>query len=365
MLKFQCINQHYLTFLDTPHRTEIDEIFLSCHPFGQNNDAFKILESLDPSCAAYGQPKQYISFSTGPNTRNKKSKYQVKKSITKEYCVKYLQDNYQENTIVFPPIYQNDNTCLATKLESIFSNTPCFVIHKVNFYKHLQTFGFTEEDIRSKICTNLSNEENCIVVYPPHCRTAVIITLQESKEQSLHQLHLKSNANVRGFLKMHQHFFDCHLHIIGIVGAIFFSKEEIRNISYCTECPKVTILSADDIESEESVKQWWKEMKEEFEEPSFDNEYYSSDSELDKAFGMETNAPKVDNAHLAGLLIVAEAVTDDKFSSYGAKEDEVIKKMILNEPQRKILRDQGKHKIIKGIFYLNLVAIMCLYLYLK
>ena len=251
---------------------------------------------------------------------------------------------------------------MATKLENIFSKKPVFIIHKVNFHKHLKTFGFTEEDIRNKISTNLSNEENCVVVYPPGCKTAVIITLQESEEQSLHQLHIKSNANVRGFLKLHQHFFDHGLHIIGIVGAVFFSKEKIGK-NYCTECPDVTILSIDDIKSEVSFKKWWMEMKEKFKKAfryfSFDTEDYSSESDLDEGYDTKTNPSKVDKS-FAGLLVIANAVTNDKFSALasedddkGTNEDEIINKMILNESQRNVLRDQKKHKIIKGSFLLK------------
>jgi len=128
-------------------------------PLGQDNDAFSMLKSLPsgqftPSITSLREGQQYTEY------------------ISKEVCVKYLHDNFEENTIVFSPIYQIDkslNCGLAAKTERISKTKPCFVLRKVNFYKHLKSFGFTKEDIQNRISHHLSNEENCIVVYPPRC----------------------------------------------------------------------------------------------------------------------------------------------------------------------------------------------------
>lgn len=326
-------------------------IRLLCHPFGQENDALSMLKS-----AASGQSTPSITFERGDG--------QYTEEIRKEDCVKYLNDNFPENTIVFPPIYQIDESLscgLTAKMENIFRTKPCFILHKVNFYKHLRSFDFTEDDIKSKISPYLLDEENCIVVYPPYCSTAVVITLQESQHVSFHQLHLKSNANVRAFIQLHQHLFrnQSVFHIIGIVGAVCLSKIDIMNISYCNEClkMKILILSKDDISTEESVKDWWMKMKKEFKEAfqhfSFGPEDCSSDSDSDEfTFDTETKASEVNINCIkgfAGLLVIAEAVTDDKFASLKAGNDEIIKKMILNEAQRKVLLNPKKHKIVRGI----------------
>jgi len=125
------------------------------------------------------------------------------------------------------------------------------------------------------------------------------------------------------------------LQIVGIVGAIHFSRDEIKNISYCKECPSKAIMSADDIESKESIKQWWKDMEKEFKK---------------RKCNISDNAEWIDG--FAGLLVIAEAIKDDQFSKYDAEVDEIIKKMIiLNQSQLKVFENPEKHKIIKGTYY--------------
>jgi len=320
-------------FLET-HCHNYNKLSLCCHPFGQEEDAFKRLKSLKIHRDACNELEIcFVDTDTSTDFLNK------------EHCDNYIHDNFPNDTEskVFPQIIQDENKSLSlpAKLKSIFDGERCFILHKVNFYKHLQTFGFEKKEIGTNICSNLSNEDEVIVVYPPDCRTAVIITLQESRQTSLHKLHLKCNGNVRAFIELHKQFFDRNrvLQIVGIVGAIHFSRDEIKNISYCKECPSKAIMSADDIESKESIKQWWRDME---------NEFKKRKRNIPK-FKINDNAEWIDG--FAGLLVIAEASKDDQFSKYDAEVDEIIKKMIiLNQSQLKVFENPEKHKIIKGTY---------------
>jgi len=158
---------------------------------------------------------------------------------------------------------------------------------------------------------------------------------------------------VRAFIQLHQHFFRNQplSHIISIVGAAYISKDNIEKNSYCTGCPRVTILSKDDIDSEESLMKWWKKMKSDFQEAfkhfTFSTEDYSSSSDSDDSTSCDTKKKTSDiNINCiegyAGLLVIAEAVTDDKFLTLNDEEDDIIKNMILNEDQRKALLNPDK-----------------------
>ena len=174
-----------------------------------------------------------------------------------------------------------------------------------------------------------------MILYPDGYNAVIIITLPESENDSLQHLHLKADANVKAYQTLHRDRLigDEKLMIVSVIGAFNHKKEVIP--FYCGDCDTDLAICSDDFENEKSLGLWWKSLEKMMKETT-DDSIMNGEDEVQ--FRRKT----------ASLLVVMGALTDERFPTLFASEDERIDKMLLNEAQRNILLDPLPKKIIKG-----------------
>ena len=160
-----------------------------------------------------------------------------------------------------------------------------------------------------------------------------MITLPETTQETIHELFLKADANVKGFQILHRY----HLcgketfQIINIVGAVYHEKSTSKLSSYCGSCNTDLFITKEDFDNE--LQSWWTRLRKLMEKMTKNYRMY-----YDVKFTHET----------ASLLAILNSVTDDRFPTLFASEDERINKIVLNEIQRSILLNPAQRKIIVG-----------------
>ena len=327
-------------FSDPKHDTTFHQKSLISHPFGLQSDAWQHLKTL-PDEQSNGNSTYSFSFKSGICTENI--------HITDNDCLSYVMKNFwfreddrneEKSNIVVPHLEQLDqkslNYKMAEKFRSFVPKKNCFLFTRCNLYKYLRIIGYRKDELERKYDGHLKDLSNVMVFYPAGCNAVVLITLPETEHDTIHDLHLKANSNVKAYQTLHRHRLigDAKFFIVSIVGAVFHKKEQQH--PYCSECePELTIF-ADDFESEESFSCWWKALE----------------SLIERTIKTRSEMKSDDVEHFkrgtASMLVVYNALTDDRFPRLHETDDNRITKMVLNEVQRNILLNPLPKKIFKG-----------------
>ena len=207
----------------------------------------------------------------------------------------------------------------------------------MNFYDYLENIGYSKKELEDQFEGHLKDLSKVLALYPAQYPAVILITVPESEKDTIHDLCLKANANVKGYQILHHHRLieEKGFAIINVIGAVFHKESNKKRIlkSYCDSCNPNLLFSAEDLEN--GLRTWWRKLKRMMETEL--TEKYSIENE-DTNFSHET----------ASLLVLFAALTDDRFPTLFANDDERISKMVLNESQRIILFDPSPRKIIIG-----------------
>ena len=299
-------------------------MFLASHPFGLQTDASQhLLKNSPPAHPTF--PIKYMSGGT-------------LETIEHNNCVNYVKNTFlresDKENIIVPHLEQLDQNSFNYKItlgfEEVFSAENNFLLTSVNFYDHLEKIGYSKKELEDQFEGHLKDLSNVLVLYPAEFPAVIIITLPESEKDTINDLLLKANANVKAYQILHHHRLieKEGFVIINAIGAAFHEKETLS--SYCKLCEENCLfISKDDFEQES----WWKELKGIIEKVCNTRKYNN-----DTNFSRET----------ASLLMIFAALIDDRFPTLSAEEDERINKMVLNKTQRNILLDSSPKKIIIG-----------------
>ena len=263
--------------------------------------------------------------------------------LTEKICLSYVEKNFwaaesQSNVksnIIVPHLEQLDqysnNFKIAKNLICILPQKDCFFFTNCSFFNYLKIIRYTEDEIERKFNSQLNANSNTMILYPDGFNAVIIITLPKSENDSLHDLHLKADANVKAYQTLHRHCLigGDKLMVISVIGAFYHKKVDPK---YCSKCYQQLTIFSDDIEN---LGLWWKKLKVMMEQTT--SKY--SMGEVDEVQFRRK---------IASLLVVMGALTDDRFPTLFASDDERIDKMLLNEAQRDVLLDPLPKKIIKG-----------------
>ena len=300
-------------------------MFLASHPFGLQTDASQhLLKNSPPAHPTF--PIKYKSGGTW-------------ETITHNNCVDYMKETFlgesDKENIIVPHLEQLDqkskNFQMAFYLMKVLSTENNFLLTSVNFYDHLKKIGYIKKELEDEFEGHLKDLPNVLVLYPAEFSAVIIITLPESEKDTINDLLLKANANVKAYQILHRHRLieKEGFVIINAIGAAFHEKKTLS--SYCKLCEENCLfISKEDFEQED----WWKVLLEEIIKTECSKRNYINDTN----FSRET----------ASLLMFFVALIDDRFPTLFAGEDERISKMVLNKIQRNILLDPSPRKIIIG-----------------
>ena len=315
------------------HKVFFHNNVLISHSFGLQSDASQHLETLrredSPDHSTFT-----FSYKSGGGTE--------KCHITDNDCVRYVEENFwfeksEKTNILIPHIEQLDQKSLNYKMAMciykwLSSNNNLFFT-KVSLFHLLQQIGYNENELDEIFHGQLKNLPNLLVLYPDRYPAVILITLPETTQETIHELFLKADANVKGFQILHRY----HLcgketfQIINIVGAVYHEKSTSKLSSYCGTCNADLFITKEDFDNE--LQSWWTRLRKLMEKMTKNYRMY-----YDVKFTHET----------ASLLAILNSVTDDRFPTLFASEDEKINKIVLNEIQRSILLNPAQRKIIVG-----------------
>ena len=266
---------------------------------------------------------------------------QKESHITEKYCIRYVEKNFLlgesgKKNIIVPHLEQLNQNSLSYKitleLQKVLSKENNYLFTGVNFYDYLENIGYSKKELEDEFEGHLKDLSNVLALYPAEYPAVILITLPESEKDTIDDLWLKANANVKAYQILHRHRLieEKGFAIINVIGAVFHKESKLL-ISYCDSCNPKLLISAKDFEN--NLQQWWRELKR-----MMENHTEVRMIENDTNFSHET----------ASLLVIFAALTDDRFPTLFAEDDERISKMVLNESQRNILFDPSPRKIIIG-----------------
>ena len=301
------------------------------HPFGLQTDASQHLEDLRKEGSSEHSMFTF-SYKSGGGLE--------KSHITDNECICYVEENFWlgesgKRNIVVPHLEQLDqksyNYQMASKLMKVISNENNFLLTSVNFYEYLGKIGYSQKELEDQFEGHLKDFSNVLVFYPAGYNAVILITLPETKQDTIHNLFTQANANVKAYQILHRHRL-IRKEGFMIINAICDVIHENSNLtSYCNSCLPNLLISAEDFAN--GLQHWWSRLKIMMaKERRIKN---------DINFLHET----------ASLLVLFAALTDDRFPTLFAGDDERINKMVLNEIQRNILLHPSQRKIITGKFY--------------
>ena len=301
------------------------------HPFGLKTDASKHLEGLRRENSSEHSTFT-ISYKSGGGLEES--------HITDNDCVRYVEENFWlgesgKKNIIVPHLEQLDpnslNYQMTLNLQQVLSKENNFLLTSVNFYKYFANIGYSKKELEDQFEGHLKDLPNVFIFYPAEFPAVILITLPESEKDTIHDLVSRANANVKAYQTLHRH------RLIGKEGFIIinaiFHKESTNSLlrSYCRSCIPELLISAKDFV--QKSQHWWigfnKMMTKLTKERRIKN---------DTNFSHET----------ASLLVLFGALTDDRFPTLFAGDDERINKIVLNEIQRNILFNPSPRKIIIG-----------------
>ena len=326
----------YIFILDPAHRVFFHNNLLISHPFGLQSDASQHLKDLRTE--EFPEHSTFtFSYKSGGGTEES--------HITDNDCIRYVEDNFwleesDKSNVVIPHLEQLQqkslNYQMAIRIYKMLSSKNNFLFTEVNLFHLLQQLGYSENDLNNQFNGNLKNRPNLLVLYPDGYAGVILITLPE-KEESIHDLYLKADANTKAYQTLHRHRLikKEKFLIISVVGAVFHEKS--NTLSYCNSCNADNIITKEDIDDD--LQSCWKKIQ-----------------SLMKSLSKE---PKIDydinyTHENASLLALLNSITDDRFPTLFASEDERINKIALNEVQRNILLNPSKRKIIVGKYNFNI-----------
>ena len=130
---------------------------------------------------------------------------------------------------------------------NVLSTENYFLLTSVNFYDHLEKIGYSKKELEDQFEGHLKDLSNVLVLYPAEFPAVIIITLPESEKDTINDLLLKANANVKAYQILHHHRLieKEGFVIINAIGAAFHEKETLS--SYCKLCEENCLfISKDD-----------------------------------------------------------------------------------------------------------------------
>ena len=231
------------------HHANENGVALISHSFGLSIDASNFLFE-EPTNA------KFISYHTGAGTK--------KRSLSKIKCCKYVYDNFPGNDlqIVIPHLHQlrpgSKNEVIASKLLSKFDK--CCFLTSVDFHKHLsKTLGYNDAQMKEKY-KHLSAKGNAMLFYSLDYPAAVLITIPEDENQSIHNLFLNANDNAKAFLTIHEDIFDVEkmqFVLLNLVAAVNHEREDFVKYKYCEKCDINMMIFKEDLQNDS----FWKGVK--------------------------------------------------------------------------------------------------------
>ena len=268
---------------------------------------------------------------------------QKESHITENHCIRYVEKNFWlgesgKKNIIVPHLEQLDQNSLSYKitleLQKVLSKENNYLFTDVNFYDYLENIGYSKKELEDHFEGHLRDLSNVLALYPAEYPAVILITLPESEKDTIDDLWLNANANVKAYQILHHHRFieEKGFAIINVIGAVFHKKSKLPK-SYCDSCNPNLLILPEDLEN--GLRTWWRNLKKMME------------TELTEKYNIENN--DINFSHeTASLLLLFAALKDDRFPTLFADDDERISKMVLNESQRIILFDPSPRKIIKG-----------------
>ena len=253
--------------------------------------------------------------------------------------------------MIVPHLEQLDENSLRYKITLLFVKKLLspkggnFLFTSVNLFQYLKGFGFIEEDFGTKFDGHLKNTSNTFILYPSGYAAVIIITLPEDETESMITLKLKADASVKAYKMLHQEKLmesPRKLIVISVIGAVYQRKS--KDSPFCFQCSKNNLLIYKE-DFQNDLKSWWKDFSKML-------------KELTKNYRITGDGNYIEET--ASRLALYLGMTDDKFPSLFASDDERICKIGLNAIQRKILlfsSDPRKiiigkiNKIIYHLFY--------------
>ena len=322
----------YLFFLDAPHKVYFHNNLLISDPFGLQSDASQHLKNLRKEDSLH--PTFTFSYKCGGGMEES--------HITDDECVRYVEENFwngksDKPDVLIPHIEQLDqkslNYQMAMCIYKMLSSNNNLFFTKVNLFHLLQQIGYSENELDRIFYGKLKNLPNLLVLYPDGYPAVILITLPETPQETIHELFLKADANVKAYQILHLNrlFRKESFQIINIVGAVYHEKSNSKLSSYCGSCNADLFITKEDFDKE--LQSWWTRLRKLMKKMT--NDYRMK---YDVTFTHET----------ASLLAILNSVTDDRFPALFASEDERINKIVLNEIQRSILLNPAQKKIIVG-----------------
>ena len=303
------------------------------HPFGLQTDASQHLEDLFEDGSS-----KHSTF-----TFSYKSGCGLEKShITDNDCIRYVEENFWlgesgKKNIVVPHLEQLDqkslNFQIAMKLKNLLPHHNNFLLTSVNFNQYLGKIGYSKQKLEDQFECHLKDLSNALVLYPAEYPAVILITLPESKQDTIHNLISSADANVKAYQILHRHRLIGKegFMIINAICDVFHKESKLLLRSYCDSCDSRLLISAEDFKND--LQQWWSELK-----------GMMATLAKNRRIKNDTNFLH----ETASRLVLFTALTDDRFPTLFADHDERISKMVLNEIQRNILFNPSPRKIIIG-----------------
>ena len=260
-------------------------------------------------------------------------------TITDDHCIEYFKDfkmSDDENNVIVPHLEQLDQQSLKYKITFLFLNKLSskgnFVFTSVNLFQYLKGFRFAAEDFKNIFDDHLKDTSNTFILYPSGFPAVIIITLPENEEESQYAMELRSNANVKAYQMLHQEKLTKEskkLIVISVIGAVYQRKLPPS----CDSCNKNNLLIYKE-DFQNDLKPWWKRFSQML-------------TELTKNYRIKYDAQFIEE--IASRLALYLGLTNNKFPSLFASDDERICKINLNAIQREILLfSSDPRKIIIG-----------------
>ena len=317
--------------LDAPHEAYFNNNLLISHPFGLQSDASQYLKNIRKEYS-FEISTFTFSYKSGGGT--------VESHITDNDCVNYVKENFwngksDKPNVIIPHLEQLDqkslNYQMAIQIHELLSSSHNLFFTEVNLFQLLLKIGQIDNELKTKFEGHLKNLPNLLVLYPDGYPAVILITLPDGPQETIHELFLKADANVKAYQSVHHHRMirNKSFAIINIVAAVY--HEESKLSSYCGSCKADLFITKEDFDKE--LQSWWIRLQKWM-------------KKLRKNYRMNYD---VEFTHeTASLLAILNSVTDDRFPSLFASEDERINKIVLNEIQRSILLNPVQRKIIVG-----------------
>ena len=175
----------------------------------------------------------------------------------------------------------------------------------------------------------MQDTSNTFTLFPSEYPAVIIITLPENEEESQYAMEVRGNANVKAYQMLHQEKSEesQNLIVISVIGAVYQKKIP----SSCDQCSNNNIvIYKEDFEND--LKSWWKRFSRML-------------KELTKNYQIKDDSNYIEE--MAGRLALFLGLTDEKFPSLFASENQRICKISLNAAQREILLFNSDPKIIR------------------